>query len=97
VAGELSVRWSAQADRAAGEMAAFIASQWTEKEVKHFLDLLEEFERRVVRFPFSFPASEGYAGCRRASIHRNASVVYRVDEGIIHIVTVVDNRSSKTR
>lgn len=78
-------------------MAAFIATQWTEREVSRFFDLLAEFERYVVLFPFAYPRSEGFDGCRTAIIHRNAAVVYRIDEEVIHIVSIVDNRSAKPR
>lgn len=78
-------------------MAAFIRTQWTEREVERFHDLLAEFERLVVQFPFGWPVSESYPDCRRAVIHKNASIIYRVDPDAIRVVTILDNRSSKPR
>lgn len=78
-------------------MAAFIAGKWTEREVARFYDLLAAFERHVALFPLTYPRSQGFDGCRTAIIHRNAAVVYRIDGDVIHIVTIVDNRSSKPR
>lgn len=97
MAGELEVRWSEEAIRQSDAMAAFIATQWTAREVNRYFDLLAEFEKLVAVFPNTYPLSHDYKGCRRAVIHRNASVVYEVRKEVIHIVTIVDNRSSLRR
>lgn len=97
MAAELEVRWSDEAIRQSDAMAAFIAMRWTAREVNHFFDLLAEFQRLVAVFPNTYPVSNDYKGCRRAMIHPNASVVYEVRKDVVHIVTIVDNRSSKRR
>jgi plasmid stabilization system protein ParE len=67
------------------------------KEVNAFLDLLHGFEELVKRFPNGYERSRKYPGCRRAVIHANVSVVYRVAGNQIEVVTVYDNRSARSQ
>jgi plasmid stabilization system protein ParE len=75
----------------------YVRSHWSEREEKAFLDLLHEFEQLVAQFPKGYQVSSLYPGCRRAVIHPNISVVYRVGRNTIEVVTVYDNRSAKSQ
>ncbi|MBV6403911.1 MAG: type II toxin-antitoxin system RelE/ParE family toxin [Flavobacteriales bacterium] len=75
----------------------YVRSHWSEREEEVILDLLHEFERSVARFPKGYQASSLYPGCRRAVIHPNISVVYRVSRNTIEVVTVYDNRSARSQ
>lgn len=90
------VIWSAEAVGQVELIKDFIGAQWTQREVSVFLDLLQEFQALVVRFPNDYQRSELYPGCRRAVIHPNVSVVYRVNKDLIEVVTVYDNRSGRS-
>lgn len=97
MAGEREVRWSREASEQAEAIKAFVREQWSEREVQAFLDLLSSFEQLVERFPNGYPASTLYPGCRRAVIHPNVSVVYRVTGRLIEVVTLYDNRSERAQ
>ncbi len=97
MAGERAVHWSDEAMEQVDATKAFIWQQWTEKEVEAFLDLLQRFEELVKRFPNGYERSRIYPGCRRAVIHPNVSVVYRVTGNDIEVVTVYDNRSARSQ
>ncbi|MBK7382032.1 MAG: type II toxin-antitoxin system RelE/ParE family toxin [Flavobacteriales bacterium] len=94
MAGDRTVEWSYQAMEQVDSIKQFILSQWSVREVDVFLDLLREFEQLVMRFPNGYQRSLIYPGCRRAVIHPNISVVYKVIGDTINVVTVYDNRSS---
>jgi plasmid stabilization system protein ParE len=94
---ERTVLWSDEAMARVDETKAFLQQQWTEKEVTAFLDLLDGFEELVKRFPNGYERSRKYPGCRRAVIHANVSVVYRVTRNQIEVVTVYDNRSARSQ
>lgn len=94
---ERTVQWSDEAMERVDEIKVFLRQQWTEKEVNAFLDLLHGFEELVKRFPSGYERSRKYPGCRRAVIHKNVSVVYRLTGSQIEVVTVYDNRSAKSQ
>ncbi|MFN6116219.1 MAG: type II toxin-antitoxin system RelE/ParE family toxin [Flavobacteriales bacterium] len=94
---ERTVLWSDEAMENVDMIKAFILQRWTEREVSAFLDLLYGFEELVKRFPNGYERSRNYTGCRRAVIHANVSVVYRVTGSQIEVVTVYDNRSAKSQ
>jgi plasmid stabilization system protein ParE len=94
---ERTVQWSNEAMERVDEIKVFIRQHWTEKEVNAFLDLLHGFEELVERFPMGYARSRTYPGCRRAVIHANVSVVYRVAGDRIEVVTVYDNRSARSQ
>lgn len=93
MAVEREVRWSDEAMVNVEAIKDFIRLQWTEREVGVFLDLLQEFQRLVVQFPNGYQRSDRFPGCRRAVIHPNVSVVYKVSGKLIEVITVFDNRS----
>ena len=93
MAAERDLRWSDEAMAKVEATNTFIRLQWTEREVGVFLDLLQEFQKLVVQFPNGYQRSDIYPGCRRAVIHPNVSVVYKVSGSLIEVVTVYDNRS----
>lgn len=95
MAVEREVRWSDEALAQVDDIKDFIRSQWSEREVGLFLDLLQEFQRLVVQYPNGYQRSNIYPGCRRAVIHPNVSVVYKVSGSLIEVVTVYDNRSAQ--
>ncbi len=96
MAVEREVRWSDEATANVDAIKDFIRLQWSEWEVAVFLDLLQQFEPLVVQFPNGYQRSGLFPGCRRAVIHPNVSVVYRVSSIMIEVVTVYDNRSSRS-
>ncbi|MFZ1664902.1 MAG: type II toxin-antitoxin system RelE/ParE family toxin [Flavobacteriales bacterium] len=97
MAAERSVFWSAEAKKQVAEAKEYVRQFWSEREVEAFLDLLSEFEILVKQFPNGYQTSEIYPGCRRAVIHPNVSVVYKVSAREIEVVTVYDNRSARSQ
>jgi plasmid stabilization system protein ParE len=97
MAGEREVRWSHEASEQVEAIKAFVREQWSDREVRAFLDLLRSFEKLVGRFPNGYLASTLYPGCGRPVIHPNVSVVYRVTGSLIEVVTVCDNRSARSQ
>lgn len=93
---ERPVFWSDEALDQVDLIKEYIRVHWREKEMKTFLKLLKEFEALVKRYPNGYQRSEKYPNCRRAVIHPNVSVIYRVLDKEIEVVTVYDNRSARS-
>lgn len=97
MAAKRTVYWSLQANEQVEAIKEFLRSNWSVREEGAFLDLLQGFERLVSQFPKGYQVSALYPGCRRAVIHPNVSVVYRMNGNTIEVVTVYDNRSAKSQ
>ncbi len=97
MAGDRIVYWSGEAKLQVDLIKEYLRGSWSEREVESFLDLLQEFEVLVKQFPNGYQASAIYSGCRRAVIHPNVSVVYKVGRTEIEVVTVYDNRSARSQ
>ncbi|MBS1941494.1 MAG: type II toxin-antitoxin system RelE/ParE family toxin [Bacteroidetes bacterium] len=97
MAGDRNVYWSGEAKLRVDQIKEFLRKSWSEREVSAFLDLLQEFETLIKQFPNGYQASVIYPGCRRAVIHPNVSVVYKVSLTEIEVVTVYDNRSARSQ
>lgn len=97
MAGDRSVFWSGEAKLQVDLIKEFLRKAWSEREVSAFLSLLREFEALIKQFPNGYQAPTTYPGCRRAVIHPNVSVVYKVSRTEIEIVTVYDNRSARSQ
>lgn len=97
MAGDRSVFWSGEAMFQVDLIKEYLRMSWSESEVEAFMNLLREFEALVKQFPHGYQASAIYPGCRRAVIHPNISVVYKVGRTEIEVVTVYDNRSVKSQ
>jgi plasmid stabilization system protein ParE len=48
------VEWSARAERDLDRLYAFVLERWTEREADHLLDMVQEFEALVARWPNGF-------------------------------------------
>lgn len=92
MAEKLSVIWSRESSEKAEEIKAYLLEEWSEREVENFLKELKSFEDRIELFPKLYPASEKHPNMRKAVITKQQSVIYKVLESTIQIVTIIDNR-----
>ena len=88
----LEVHWSHEALLRVDKIIMFLEEHWTSREIIAFLRALRRFERLVAISPFIYPVSELKQGCRRAVISKQISVLYSIDESIVKIHSVFDNR-----
>jgi plasmid stabilization system protein ParE len=91
------VEWTARAERDLDRIHAFVLERWTQREADHLLDLVQEFERLIVRWPNGFKRSKRSKHHRLGLVHRNTTAVYRVYRDRVVIVTLFDNRSNAPR
>jgi len=91
------VEWTAQAERDLEAVHAFVLERWSEREANHLLDLVQEFEALVARWPFGYKRAHHDKDLRLGLVHRNTTAVYRVFPDRVVIITVFDNRSNTPR
>lgn len=94
MANKLDISYSNQAVLRTDQIIKYLLENWSEKEVKNFLDALEGFEEIVSRFPEIYPQSQTLKGFRRAVVVKQISVIYSVHKSEIKIYTLFDNRQN---
>lgn len=78
MAANLSIEWSFRAISDLDRLYTNLLEIWTPKEANIFLDLVQEFEFLVCRYPEAFSTSVKKKNCRLALIHKNVSAVYLI-------------------
>ncbi|MBK9275082.1 MAG: type II toxin-antitoxin system RelE/ParE family toxin [Flavobacteriales bacterium] len=91
-----SVEWTARAERDLDRLYAFVIECWSQREADHLLDMVQEFEALIARWPNGFKRSQRNKHYRLGFVHRNTSAVYRVYRDRVVIVAMFDNRSDAT-
>lgn len=72
----------------------FLYDTWGIKIAEKFLELIDEKVSRIEAYPFSYPSVIGIEGYRRALIHPNVSLYYKISGKRIIIASLHDNRQN---
>ena len=91
------IDWTARAERDLDELYNFVLERWTIREANKLLDMVQEFEQFISRWPYGFKRSERNKHHRLGLVHRNTTAVYRVFRDRIVILTLFDSRSNAPR
>ena len=94
---KIEVIWSGESIRRTDQVILFLSENWTEKEVLNFLIDLKTFEEIVSNFPEIYPESQIKKGYRRAVINKQTSVLYSIENELIRVHTLYDNRQNPER
>jgi len=86
------VVWTEHSLTNAQEIAFWIESKFSVKEVKNFHELLRGFERIMQYFPDMYPESRSKPGLHQTVLHKNLSVYYWLDKACVTVVAIKDNR-----
>jgi len=87
-----SIIYSKRANSNLLEIKRYLLYKFTQREVDNLQNLLTDFEKVVVEFPFLYPENIFNKNIRRAVLSKQLSVFYRNSKDTILIVTVIDNR-----
>jgi plasmid stabilization system protein ParE len=86
------VFFSDEADDTFESIGQQIENRWGEKERKEFRRRVYEITEIVGKFPFIFKAANRTKNIRKAFIHRNCSMFYKVVDTHIEVLFFWDNR-----
>ena len=95
MAAPRKVEWTARAERDLDRTHAFVLEKWSQREADHLLDLVQEFEGLIARWPNGFKRSQRNKNHRLGFVHRNTTAVYRVFSDRVVIIAMFDNRSNR--
>lgn len=85
------LEYSKQSLENAKEIAAFLNSRFTEKEINNFYQVLEDFEKVIISFPTLY-AESSKKKIRKAVLSKVITVYYSINKNKISIISVFDNR-----
>ncbi|MGQ7871165.1 type II toxin-antitoxin system RelE/ParE family toxin [Sunxiuqinia sp. sy24] len=90
----MEVIWSAKARITYFKVLDYLQKSWSKKEMIQFSDKTEIIIRTLAKNPFIFVASSKQPTIRKATIDKNNSLFYQVDEKDqkIYLLTFFDNR-----
>ena len=86
------VIFSDEADDTFRSIGEQIMAKWSEKELKEFRRRAYKVTEIISKFPFIFQPVNETQNVRKAFIHRNCSMFYKVGETRIEILFFWDNR-----
>ncbi len=86
-----TVEYSKQSLENAKEIAAYLKSRFTEKEINNFYQVLEDFEKVIISFPTLY-AESSKMKIRKAVLSKVLTVYYSINENKISIISILDNR-----
>jgi len=91
----LIVRWSKEAEDTFEEIIDYLEDNWTEKEIKNFVQNANKVIGQIEKNPYQFKASR-FHKIRKALITRHNSLIYFVNENdqVIELYTFWDNRKN---
>lgn len=87
-----SILWTERSLQNAISIKEYLISNFSDKEVDRFYAVLQSFEIAVCAFPELYPQSSVKRDIRRAVLSRVLSAYYRVNNGKIEVIALLDNR-----
>ena len=90
------VIWSEEAIRNLKDIIYWLELKWSFRELQKFSHKLDRQIEILKKQPFSFPVSRK-TNVRRAVISRQTTLYYQIDDGILKIVSLFDNRMNPVK
>jgi len=87
-----SILWTERSLQNAISIKEYLISSFSKKEVDSFYAVLQSFEIAVCTFPELYPESSVRKNIRRAVLSKVLSAYYRVNNGKIEVIALLDNR-----
>jgi arsenate reductase-like glutaredoxin family protein len=88
------IRWSHESVLQTDEIIDYLEKNWTAREISRFLSALKGFEDIVTYNPEVYPESSFKKGFHRAVILKQISVIYSIENDIIKVHILYDNRQN---
>ncbi|MEM6767424.1 MAG: type II toxin-antitoxin system RelE/ParE family toxin [Bacteroidota bacterium] len=88
----ISIIWSPKAEETFDGITDDLLESWSEKVVRRFVQETFETIDRVAIFPHSSPSFKSDPNIRRAIVNKHVSLIYRVQEEKIELITFWSNR-----
>lgn len=90
---EYEIYWSPEAEETYLKTLTDILEKWTIREAEHFEQKVESLLAKLRQHKHLCPPSQKHKHFRKCVIAPQTSLIYRVTDDIIELVSFIDNRS----
>ncbi|MFM9949432.1 MAG: type II toxin-antitoxin system RelE/ParE family toxin [Saprospiraceae bacterium] len=90
----MKVILSAKACKQLENLLDYLETNWSATTRRKFQKRFDFFISAIKTLPYSFPESKVFPNCRKCVITPQTSVYYLVEDHIIKIISVQDNRQN---
>lgn len=88
-----NVKWTLTAEGNIDTIIDYFKTHGSNKQIESFIRELKSFEKIIAYFPQLYPSSNKLKGLRKAVLTKQYSIIYKVGETMVTVVTIWDNRS----
>lgn len=88
----MKVVFSAEAKKQLELLVAYLETEWSVSARDRFLKQLRQSVAVIKKLPNAYPTSERFADARRCVVVPQVSLFYRVDDEVVIILALLDNR-----
>ncbi len=89
----MKVILSAKASQQLLELFDYLEKSFSAEVRRKFQKRFDRYVQAIKLVPLGFPISSIFDGCRKCVVSRQTSIIYRLQNEVIEIVAILDNRS----
>ena len=97
MASDSKIIWSDESLKNLDEILSYLNREWSQTETNAFIANLFKFIDLISSNPELFPRSDFNPSLRRAVMSKQTSIFYKAESGVIHLVSIFNNRKSIER
>ena len=86
--------WSDESLQNLDSIIKYLELNWTEKEVKNFLNQLNTRIQLISKTPLIFPSTPKSSNIRRSVLSKRISIFYRITESRVEMLSIFDTRQN---
>lgn len=88
----MEIIWTRLANITFKEVFENLDARWTKKEMRNFRDLTDELLEKVKNDQITHPLVNETLEIRKAIVHKNVSLFYKVETNKIYLITFFNNQ-----
>ena len=95
--GSYKIIWSDESVKNLDSIINYLEQNWTEKEVKKFINHLNKRIKLISLNPLLFPSTPKSKKTRKSVLSKQTSIFYRITENRVEILSIFDNRQNPNK
>jgi plasmid stabilization system protein ParE len=87
-----TIKFTPKAEETYDALVAQLRQRWGEKFVIQFESKIPKAINLISTSPYNYPIAEENTEIRRCVLHKNCSMLYKIDKNVVSVVCFWDNR-----
>ncbi len=85
---EVKIIWTLQAVKGLDRVIGYLEKEWTEREILNLEENINEFLKRISKFPDLYPVAGKRKNIRKGLVDKNNYIIYKVQprKGVIELI-----------